>query len=63
MIMIPGDSTKGLSISRWLKENGLVHSQDYTWYQKSRDKTCAHDRVVFEFKNPSWESMTLMRWS
>jgi hypothetical protein len=63
MIMIPGDLKKGLTISRWLRAQGLRLDQDYTWYRKSRDDACKYDRLVFYFADPKWRSLIIMKFS
>jgi hypothetical protein len=62
MLVLKGDFKKGMKISNWLKEKGLEHSRDYTWYRRSKNDIDPEDCVVFLFKNPKWETMVLLKW-
>lgn len=57
MISLPGNISKALEISAWSKEQGLVHSQDYTWWQNSAAK-----EISFSAKDAKIETMILLRW-
>jgi hypothetical protein len=63
MIMIPGNFKKGITISQWLRAQGLQLDHDYTWYRKSRDDTCEYDRLVFDFADPKWQSLIKLKFS
>ena len=58
MIILRGGAKRALEISYWLKQKGLEHDKDFSWYQHSNQF-----QVVFTFRDPKWESMTIMRWS
>ena len=63
MIIVKGDFKRGIEISNWLKEHGLVHEKDYTWYRRSRNKDCAYDCLVFDIAVAKWETMIAMKWT
>jgi hypothetical protein len=63
MIILKGGFKQGLEISKWLKEKGLKHHQDYTWYRRSKNHVQDYDCVVFELKDAKWETMIVLRWS
>ena len=61
-IILKGGFKTGLEISKWLKERGLVHDQDFTWYRRSRNDQHPYDCVVFDLKDPKWETMITLKW-
>lgn len=63
MIEIPGDFEKGLAISQWLKDQGLIQYQDYVWQRRDRiGWNWPQDCVIFETIDPQWETAIAMRW-
>lgn len=62
MVIVKGDFKRGIEISQWLKEKGLVHQKDYTWYRRSKNDKHPYDCLVFDFYDPKWETMLMLKY-
>jgi hypothetical protein len=59
MITVPGNLSRALKISHWLKvEKGLVYEKEFIWYQNS-----GRNEIVFKCKDDSMESLIILTWA
>lgn len=57
MIRIPGGVGEALVVSKWLKDKGYKHDQDYNWHCDCLDNT-----VIFVCNNQKLETMIVLKW-
>jgi hypothetical protein len=54
-VTIPGNFAKGLEISKWCREKGWIHNQDYKWH-------CFQGEVRMQFKDPKHSMLVGLTW-
>jgi hypothetical protein len=52
------ETERGVVISRWLKEQGLMMGKDYTWMVSTQDREL---HFMFNGDAESWATMLAMR--
>ena len=57
MILLNTDAAGAIKLSRWLREQGYEHDEDYVWYQQSRTR-----QVVFICKDPAVETLLTLKY-
>ena len=58
--MIAGRANFGIELSHWLRDQGLVREQDYTW---SLDSALNTVTFVFNTGHESYASLFALRWA
>ena len=53
-----GESHRGVVISRWLKEQGLIMGKDYTW---KLDQGSKEIQFMFNGEAEAWATMLTMK--